>query len=279
MLRRSLKSLGLIVGFLFLFAILLGVFMATAQVWLGEENLDPQGVLTQWLTLSSALIATFVFLRLVEKLPWSTIGLHAQAASPQVMVRGTALGAGAIGAASLMLVAVQQLRIVPAPDGSWWGTAGYAAAVLLPAAFFEEVAMRGYVFSVLRRTAGWKTALVVTSVVFGLLHAGNPGADVQSMVAVIVAGFFLGAVFLATGSLYAVGAAHFAWNWTMAGLLHTPVSGLTMPTPDYRTIDSGPDWLTGGTWGPESGFAAVAIMSVALFYLFQRNLRRMESHA
>src|SRR5688572_20050164 len=204
MLRRSLKSLGLIVGFLFLFAILLGVFMASAQVWLGEENLDPQGVLTQWLTLSSALIATFVFLRLVEKLPWSTIGLHAQAASPQVMVRGTALGAGAIGAASLMLVAVQQLRIVPAPDGSWWGTAGYAAAVLLPAAFFEEVAMRGYVFSVLRRTAGWKAALIVTSVVFGLLHAGNPGADVQSMVAVIVAGFFLGAVFLATGSLYAV---------------------------------------------------------------------------
>jgi len=51
-LRRSLKSLGLIVGFLFLFAILLGVFMASAQVWLGEENLDTQGVLTQWLTLS-----------------------------------------------------------------------------------------------------------------------------------------------------------------------------------------------------------------------------------
>lgn len=253
--------------------------MATAQVWLGEVNLDPQGVLAQWLTLSSALIATFVFLRLVEKLPWSTIGLHAEAASPALMVRGTALGAGAIGLASLMLVAVQQLRIVAAPDGSWWGTAGHAAAVLLPAAFFEELAMRGYVFSVLRRTAGWKVALIVTSVVFGLLHAGNPGADVQSMLAVIVAGFFLGAVFLATGSLYAVGAAHFAWNWTMAGLLHTPVSGLTMPTPDYRTIDSGPDWLTGGAWGPESGFAAIAIMSGALFYLFQRNLRRMESHA
>jgi membrane protease YdiL (CAAX protease family) len=262
-----------------LFSILLGVFMATAQVWLGEVNLDPQGVLAQWLTLSSALIATFVFLRLVEKLPWSTIGLHAGAASPAVLVRGTALGAGAIGLASLMLVALQQLRIVATPDGSWWWTAGHAAAVLLPAAFFEEVAMRGYIFSVLRRTAGWKVALTVTSVVFGLLHAGNPGADVQSMIAVVVAGFFLGAVFLATQSLYAVGAAHFAWNWTMAGLLHTPVSGLTMPTPDYRTIDSGPDWLTGGTWGPESGFGAIAIMFVALFYLFQRNLRRLEPSA
>jgi hypothetical protein len=52
-----------------------------------------------------------------------------------------------------------------------------------------------------------------------------------------------------------------------------------MPTPDYRTIDSGPDWLTGGAWGPESGFGAIAIMFVALFYLFQRNLRRMEPYA
>lgn len=253
--------------------------MGTAELWLGDGSLDAQGVLTQWLTLSAALIATFVFLRLVEKLPWSTIGLHRGAASPSKMVRGTALGAGAIGVAALMLVAVQQLQIVAAPDGSWWGTAGHAAAVLAPAAFFEEVLMRGYLFSVLRRTGGWKIALIVTSVVFGLLHAGNPGADAQSMLAVIVAGFFLGAVFLAMGSLYAVGAAHFAWNWTMAGLLHTPVSGLPMPTPDYRTIDSGPDWLTGGAWGPESGLAAIAIMFVALFYLFQRNLRRMEPHA
>jgi membrane protease YdiL (CAAX protease family) len=269
----------LIVGFFLLFSVLLGVFMASAEVGLGESDLDPQGVLAQWLTLSSALIATFVFLRLVEKLPWSTIGLHAEAASPTKLARGTALGAGAIGVAALMLVAVQQLRIVAAPDGSWWGTAGHAAAVLLPAAFFEEVLMRGYVFSVLRRTAGWKVALVFTSVVFGLLHAGNPGADAQSMLAVIVAGFFLGAVFLEMRSLYAVGAAHFAWNWTMAGLFHTPVSGLAMPTPDYRTVDSGPDWLTGGAWGPESGFVAIAIMFAGLVYLFQRNLRRMEPYA
>ena len=277
--RRSLKPLGLIVGFYVLFSVLLGVFVAAAGGLPGEGTADPQGVLVQWLTLTATLITTFVMLRLVEKLPWSTIGLQPEAAAPMVLVRGTALGAFAIGVASLVLVAVQQLRIVATPDGSWWGTAGYAAAVLLPAAFFEELFMRGYTFSVLRRAAGWKVALVVTSVVFGLLHAGNPGADVQSMLAVIVAGFFLGAVFLATGSLYAVGAAHFAWNWTMAGLLHTPVSGLTMPTPDYRTIDSGPDWLTGGAWGPESGFASIAIMVAALFYLFQRSLRRMEPHA
>ncbi len=271
--------MGLIVGFYLLVFILLAVLQATADAAFSDAAGDAQGVLVQWLTLSATLIATFVMLRRVEKLPWSAIGLHPAAASPPLLVKGTALGALAIGAASLFLLGVQQLRIVDAPDGSWWGTAGRATAVLLPAAFFEELFIRGYAFSVLRRMAGWKLALLVTSVVFGLLHAANPGADAQSILSVTVAGFFLGAIFLATGSLYAAGAAHFAWNWTMAALLHAPVSGLGMPTPDYRTVDAGPDWITGGLWGPESGLASVAAMFLVLFYLHTRYLRRLESHA
>ena len=148
--------------------------------------------------------------------------------------------------------------------------------VLLPAAFFEELFIRGYVFAVLRRAGGWRLALIVTSVVFGLLHAWNPGADAQSILAVTVAGFFLGAILLATRSLYAAGAAHFAWNWVMAGALHIAVSGVSSGDVDYRTVETGPDWLTGGPWGPEGGLAAVALMFVGILYLYGRYLRRME---
>jgi membrane protease YdiL (CAAX protease family) len=259
--------------------VLLAVFQATADAAFGEAAAEPQGVIAQWLTLASVIIATFVMLRRVEKLPWVTVGLHRPAASPSLVARGTAFGAIPIALASLFLIGAQQLQINSAPDGSWWGAAGNAAVILLPAAFFEELFIRGYAFSVLRRMASWKLALIVTSVVFGLLHAGNPGADAQSVLSVIIAGFLLGAVFLATGSLYAVGAAHFAWNWTMVALLHAPVSGLNMPAPDYRTVDAGPDWLTGGAWGPESGLAAAAAEFVLFFFLYGRYLRRMESHA
>ena len=147
---------------------------------------------------------------------------------------------------------------------------------LLPAAFFEELFIRGYVFAVLRRAAGWKLALIVTSVVFGLLHAWNPNPDAESILAVIVAGFFLGAIFLATRSLYAAGAAHFAWNWVMSGALHIAVSGLPSPDPDYRVVETGPDWLTGGPWGPEGGLMAVVVMFIVVFYLYGRYLKRLE---
>jgi len=168
------------------------------------------------------------------------------------------------------------MRVDQTLPGSWWGEAGHSTIVLLPAAFFEELFIRGYVFAVLRRASGWRLALIVTSAVFGLLHAWNPGADAESILAVTVAGFFLGAILLATRSLYAAGAAHFAWNWVMSGALHIAVSGVPSADPGYRVVETGPDWLTGGGWGPEGGLAAVAVMFIAIFYLYGRYLRQME---
>jgi membrane protease YdiL (CAAX protease family) len=245
----------------------------------GPAGVDTRAVLFQWLSLASVVIATWIMLRRVEKLPWSTVGLDRAAAAPRLILKGTAYGAITIGVASLVLLGMHMMRVETSAPGSWWGEAGHSALVLLPAAFFEELFIRGYAFSVLRRMAGWRLALIVTSVVFGLLHAWNPGADAESILAVTVAGFFLGAILLATRSLYAAGAAHFAWNWVMAGAMHIAVSGIPARDPDYRVIETGPDWLTGGPWGPEGGLAAVAAMLVATFYLYGRYRRQMEWRA
>jgi membrane protease YdiL (CAAX protease family) len=242
----------------------------------GPKALDPREPVFQWISLASVLIATWVMLRRIDRLSWREAGLERGAAAPPTLIKGVALGGLTIGVASLVLLATRMLRFDPTAHGNWWGAAGQSTILLLPAAFFEELFIRGYVFAILRRAAGWKMALIITSIVFGLLHISNPGADSESILAVIVAGFFLGAVFLATRSLYAAGAAHFAWNWVMSGALHIAVSGIPSNEPDYRVVDSGPDWLTGGAWGPEGGIAAVAAMFVVLFYLYGRHLRRME---
>jgi membrane protease YdiL (CAAX protease family) len=234
----------------------------------------------QWMLLVGIVIATWLMLRVVEKRPWSEVGLDRRAAAPTMLLKGAAFGGLTIAVASLALVAVRELQIIPSTPGSWWSAAGQSLLVLLPAGFFEELFIRGYVFAIIRRAWGWKLALIATSVIFGLLHMANPGADAESILAVTVAGFFLGAILLATRSLYAAGAAHVAWNWIMAGALHTPVSGIPAGArPDYQIVDAGPDWLTGGPWGPEGGVAAVAAMFVVLFYLYGRYLRRMEWQA
>jgi len=271
-----LRPFWLIVAFYVIWFLTLGVLQTIAGALGGPAAVDTREALFQWLTLISVVVATWIMLRRVEKVPWSTVGLDRAAAAPPVIIKGAAYGAITIGLASMLLLATHMLRIDRTIPGSWWGEAGHSTIVLLPAAFFEELLIRGYAFSVLRRAGGWRLALIVTSVVFGLLHAWNPGADAESILAVVVAGFFLGAILLATRSLYAAGAAHFAWNWVMSGALHIAVSGIPSRDPDYRTVETGPDWLTGGPWGPEGGFAAVAVMFVAIFYLYARYLRRVE---
>ena len=272
---RSLRPFWLIPSFYIICFIVLGLLETAASFAAGPGVTDPRQAVFQWVALASVSVATWVML-LIEKKPWSFVSLGRDAAAPAVLANGALLGAATIGTASLALLAMHMLRIDATAPGSWWGAAGRSAIVLLPAAFFEELFIRGFAFAVLRRVGGWRMALIVTSVVFGLLHAWNPGADAESILAVTVAGFFLGGILLATGSLYAAGAAHFAWNWVMAGALHISVSGIPSMDPDYRTVETGPDWLTGGPWGPEGGVAAVAAMFVAIFYLYGRYLRRME---
>ncbi len=229
-----------------------------------------------WVNLGGAAFAHLAAMRWIERREWSAVGLGRAALRPMVLGRGALLGTLAIGLPSLVLLAFGALRAEPALDGSWWSTALSTLGVLAPAALFEELLVRGYPFSVLREAGGTTLAIALTSAVFGVLHLQNPGATATSVLVVALAGVFLAGVLLATGSLWAAFTAHLAWNWTMSGLLHAAVSGLPFATPDYRVVDAGPDWLTGGAWGPEGGAGAAGGMLLALTYLWRRARRGAE---
>ncbi|GLC26410.1 CPBP family intramembrane glutamic endopeptidase [Roseisolibacter agri] len=227
-------------------------------------------IVYSWVSLAGAALAHVVALRWIEKRSWRDVGLGRDALRPRALAGGAAVGALAVGVPALLMLGAGLLRAEPTADGSWWGGAASMLAMLAPAALFEELLLRGYPFLVLREAGGPAVALAVTSSVFGVLHLQNPNATLGSVAIVALAGVFLGSVLLATGSLWAAFAAHLAWNWTLAGLLHAAVSGVPLATPDYQVVDAGPDWLTGGAWGPEGGAAAAAGMLLALGWLWRR---------
>lgn len=234
-------------------------------------------LVSNWGVPLGTLIATAVMLKWVEGKGWSYVWLGRDALATPLLVQGTLWGLLAIAVPSLILIAAHALSSVPTAPGNWSWAAMFSFANLLPAAFGEELLLRGYIFAVLKESIGWRWTLIATSIVFGLLHVDNPGSDPQSIGIVMLAGFFLGSILLATRSLYATTLAHFAWNWFMAAGLHSAVSGIPVLTPGYQVVDSGPDWLTGGSWGPEGGFAAALGMFAVLIYLHARPIRRMES--
>ena len=229
----------------------------------------------EWLQAAGVLGGTIISLRWIDKRPWGDVWLGRDAARPRLVGFGFFVGAAAIAIPIAALIGVHWLREVPGGNGSWAGAALRTSIFLLPAALVEELITRGYLLSVLREAWGWPWAIGITSIAFGLLHLANNGANVESVLLVTVAGVFLAGILYATKSLYAAWMAHFAWNWTMAVLFHTAVSGYPLESPRYRYVDAGPDWATGGEWGPEGGLPAGIGMGLGggIAYLFARRGR------
>ena len=228
------------------------------------------------LLVLAAWLAHYIMLRWVDHTSWSYVGLGAEQCTSRALVVGLALGSLCILVPSAGLLLAHDLTLVTGLQGrhDWLVLASGGALLFLPQSLAEELLSRGYIFAALRDWVGEMGALAFTSVGFGLLHMGNPGATAQSVSVVVLAGIFLGAILVVTRSLYAAWMAHFAWNWSMADLLHAPVSGVRFPYSAYRVDDSGPDWLTGGSWGPEGGVAAAVgmIAGIALLIAWRRRV-------
>lgn len=246
--------------------------LLTVGRWLGVRP-----ILFGWVAVVGLLLAHHVALRRLDHLSWSAVGLGRSAARPKLLAWGFGLGGLAIGVPSLALWAVGMFRLEAQPDGPTLLEAVRTLVLLAPLAFTEELLIRGYPLMLLREALRPEAAVGITSVVFGLLHIGNPGSSVSAIAMAMLAGWMLGAIVVVSGSVFAATAAHVAWNWVMGGLLHLPVSGLGVATPDYRLVDSGPDWATGGRWGPEAGIGAAIGMACVVTYLHLRRARPPEA--
>ncbi len=260
--RLSVFLAAFIVAWVLANALLYPVF-ALAASWAGSPL-----VAYPWLMLVAAVAAHVVALRHVDDRPWSDVGVDAPAWRAAPLARGWVLGALAIGAVLALLLATGGLRPLWLADGSgagMWSMAAFRMLwVLAPAALWEELVFRGYLWRVAEDAGGPRIALWATSVAFGVVHLLNPGATVRTLGMVMLAGVCLGLVRQATDSVPAAWLAHLAWNWIMAAVAHVPVSGLPFEAPGWRLEPAGPAWWSGGAWGPEGGIAALLVLTAAL---------------
>jgi membrane protease YdiL (CAAX protease family) len=132
------------------------------------------------------------------------------------------------------------------------------------AGLVEETIFRGLLFRIVEESLGSWIALALSAVVFGLVHAFNPGASIVSTAAIALeAGILLAAAYMYTRSLWFVMGLHFAWNFAEGGVFATSVSG--GPTEGVIGVSfvQGKEMLTGGGFGPEASLPAVVVCTAA----------------
>jgi membrane protease YdiL (CAAX protease family) len=149
------------------------------------------------------------------------------------------------------------------------------AVAFLVVALSEEYLLRGYALYTLADGIGFWPASIVLAVLFGMGHSRNPGETRIGIVATVLFALFASATLRLTGNLWLAVGAHAGWDWGQSYFYGVSDSGIVAQGHLLNPSFHGPDWLTGGTVGPEGSVVTLilwAVMFVA-FVLIYRNRR------
>ena len=142
----------------------------------------------------------------------------------------------------------------------------------LAVAYGEELVFRGYLMRKLQLKYSAITALIVSSIIFTIMHLANDNLSLMGVFDLFVAGIMLGAIFLYTKNLWLVIGLHFSWNFVQSHLGFN-VSGLD----SYSIIETQyveQNLLNGGAFGFEGSILstlAQLIILIGLFLLFKKS--------
>jgi membrane protease YdiL (CAAX protease family) len=138
----------------------------------------------------------------------------------------------------------------------------------------EELDARGYVLQNLSEGVGFAPAVLISAIYFGALHLLNPGASVASTLGVALFGVLAALGYWATGQLWMSIGMHAAWNFFEGPVFGFLVSGVNLGGIFVLRVN-GPEWLTGGRFGPEAGALTMAplLILIAAVYLWGRGRR------
>jgi hypothetical protein len=228
---------------------------------------------------AAAGVGTALLFRIyLDRRPPATLGLTFRVRWLRLFGIGILFG---LGMQLVVLVLESTLGFAHAGPPQWsnaeLGAFGYIIPLLLLGAIAEEMPVRGYLFQNLREAWGTWPALIATSLVFAALHFSNPSAHtdlLMTMTGVAAAGALFCLSVIVTGSLWLAIGCHFAWNLFEGPVFGFPVSGLSIGGAHIITQTvSGPEWFTGGSFGPEAGASsliALAIGAAALLAMHRR---------
>jgi membrane protease YdiL (CAAX protease family) len=227
-----------------------------------------------WGNLISAGVATTLTVAIWERGQWP-IGLFAapRLALPELL-RGLWWGFLLISGCAALIVLSTSIRHHPGSGFPWLEL----IVVFLPAVFHEELLFRGYPFQKLLR---WNRpfAILVVSLIFAALHAGNSSVTTIGLVNIFLGGILLSLAYARYGRLWFPIGIHLAWNLTTGPILGHEVSGYESMRTLLIEVGSGPDLLTGGEFGIEGSvlMTLTELVAIALMIRASPNMIRAAS--
>jgi len=234
---------------------------------------------TLWFTLLgiSATIAAYITRKYIDKESFISLGLKLDKMAVLDVFSGVINSAIIMASIYFTMLLTGLIEFT---GFSWWTDSSspdinFSLAVmpiilavfweLVVVAWWEELVFRGIIFQNMIKGLGLIWAVIISSILFGLVHAGNPDATLMSTLMIAFITPQLIYAYLKTGQLWLPIGLHLGWNFFQASVFGFASSGQTSPTMITQN-PIGPDWLSGGAFGAE-GSILVIPFTIASVYL------------
>ena len=216
--------------------------------------------------LFGTLFTVWIFQKFVNREPFTSIGLEFSGYKDD-FVSGLLLGVGLIvlgfgtlyifnflSVASIQFSLIDQL---------------FYLSLFAVVSLNEEIAIRGYILQNLSRSFNKYIALVLSSLVFMIMHIGNPNMSAVPLFNLFLAGLLLGIYCIHKNNLWFPIGAHITWNYFQGPVLGFEVSGNDVDSILIQSLN-GSELITGGEFGFEGSIILTTFMIIGIIYLDRR---------
>ena len=255
-----------ILSFILPYIIVVGIFqfMGAAILDLDIEDINSIKTTFQHFIINlfgfiGLLLVLWLFMKYVDNEKFINLGFHLKKKSKHFYL-GVFLGFIIMGFAYLLLSQMDEIVFVK--------TVFKINEILMSIGLFiivaisEEVLIRGYVLRNLMYSFNKYTALIISSILFSLIHGFNPDMSWLSYLNLFLAGILLGTSYIYTKNLWFPIALHFSWNFFQS-LFGFNVSGQNL----YSLIEfkiAKSNLINGGLFGFEGSIFCIVIQLVLI---------------
>nr|WP_307991969.1 type II CAAX endopeptidase family protein [uncultured Niameybacter sp.] len=254
--------------FTFLLSIGLGITFAIENILLKGNETTASLTYLQYIqyvvSFSLAGGGVLLVVRWVEKRKITSIGFFKERAISSYF-KGVAIAV--IGIMAIISILQFKGEVVLKVSVQQLGVNSLGLIILIGIAWIiqgaaEEILVRGYMFQSLSAKYGLYKGVLISSIVFALLHLGNNGITSLSLINILMCGLMLVLLVLKDENLWGACGFHTAWNLFQGNIFGMNVSGNGLDASLFTTTITQPSIWNGGQFGIEGSLLTTVFMLI-----------------